>query len=98
MEFDLSKGVKLFQNLRTTGNRHVFNVTSHWMSEKYDGVRAIYLGNKQLVTCRGFRIDAPDSFFEGWPEGYIFDGELWIGKNNFENISEIGRASCRERV
>lgn len=91
--FDLSKGVKLFQNLRSSGTKLVFNVVGSWMSEKYDGVRAIYLGNDLLVTCRGQRIHAPPNFFIGFPKGYVFDGELWISRKNFETVSGLARKS-----
>ena len=94
-EFDISRGVKLFQNLRCFGNKHVFNVVGSWMSEKYDGVRAIYLGSEKLITCRGLRIEAPKSFFVGFPDGYVLDGELWISHNNFNTISGLVRKSSQ---
>ena len=93
--FDLSRGVKLFQNLVNPNKRHIFNVVGSWMSEKYDGVRAIYLGDGRLVTCRGHSIDVPVSFssFKGLPDGAVLDGELWMGRQNFGKISGLTRKS-----
>jgi len=86
--------VKLFQSLRGSRNNYVVNVEGCWVSEKYDGVRAIYLGEKgKLVTCRGIKIDVPRDFFEQFPEGYILDGELWINRQNFETIGGLSRKS-----
>ncbi len=46
------------------------------MSEKYDGVRALWNG-KQLISRQGKAIHPPDSFVEGLPSNYNLDGELW---------------------
>lgn len=91
--FNINEGVKLFQNLRGASGNFVINVKDAWMSEKYDGVRAFYIGHHQLVTCKGQRIDAPDWFFRHFPEGYLFDGELWLSNQNFDCISGLVRRS-----
>ena len=61
------------------------------MSEKYDGVRAIYLGNNILVTTRGDRINVPENFFQDFPEDLPLDGELWIDYQRFSTISGLVR-------
>ena len=91
--FNINEGVKLFQNLRGASGNFVINVKDEWMSEKYDGVRAFYIGHHQLVTCKGQKIDAPDWFFRHFPEGYLFDGELWLSNHNFDTISGLVRRS-----
>jgi len=50
------------------------NVSEWWVSEKLDGVRAIWNGEK-LHFRRGKLISAPDWFTENFPERLI-DGEL----------------------
>lgn len=53
----------------------------HWVSEKYDGVRA-YWNGRQMVTRSGAAIPAPQWFTQGWPEQPL-DGELWAGRGQF---------------
>ena len=61
---------------------------SGWlMSEKLDGVRAIWDG-KELLSKRGNPINAPDWFIEALPP-FAIDGELWTKRGDFENISSI---------
>ena len=53
----------------------------YWVSEKYDGVRGYWDGEK-LLTRGGERIAAPDWFTAGWPKTPL-DGELWAGRGQF---------------
>jgi DNA ligase-1 len=55
---------------------------AYWLSEKYDGVRGRWDG-QQLVSRGGQRIHAPAWFTAGWPE-HALDGELWAGRERFE--------------
>ena len=57
------------------------NVSEWWVSEKLDGVRAIWNGEK-LHFRSGKLISAPDWFTENFPE-QLMDGELWDGTRNF---------------
>ena len=52
-----------------------------WVSEKYDGVRGYWDGEK-LFTRSGQPIVAPTWFTAGWP-GVPMDGELWAGRGQF---------------
>ena len=65
------------------------------VSEKYDGVRALWDG--QVLRHRsGREVSAPRSFLAGLPEESV-DGELWLGRGRFETLSGIVRtASPRE--
>lgn len=65
------------------------DVAQYWVSEKLDGVRG-YWDGKQLMTRRGHLIVAPEWFTEVLPE-YPLDGELWIGREQFEAVSGIVR-------
>lgn len=61
---------------------------SGWlMSEKLDGVRAIWDG-KELLSKRGNPITAPVWFIDALPP-FSIDGELWTKRGDFENISSI---------
>lgn len=59
------------------------------VSEKLDGVRARWDG-QQLWSRGGLRIAAPAWFTAGWP-GQPLDGELWLGRGQFEATSALVR-------
>lgn len=58
------------------------DLRDYWISEKYDGIRACWNG-RTLVTRSGATIATPDWFVAGWP-AVPLDGELWIGRGEFE--------------
>ena len=57
------------------------DVTAYRVSEKYDGVRALWTGS-QLQSRQGLPIRAPAWFTAGWPAEPL-DGELWAGRGRF---------------
>ena len=57
-----------------------------WMSEKYDGVRGHWNGH-QLLSRRGTLLAAPDYFQAELPPGIALDGELWLGREKFEETA-----------
>ena len=57
----------------------------YWVSEKLDGVRARWDG-KQLVSRNGYRFNAPPWFVVSFP-AVPLDGELWMGRGAFEQVS-----------
>lgn len=62
-----------------------------WLvSEKLDGVRARWDG-RRLLTRNGDPIDAPAWFTAGWPSQAL-DGELWIARGRFQQVSDLVRA------
>ena len=63
------------------------DVPAYWVSEKLDGVRARWDG-KRLWTRGGYQVATPVWFTAGWPPEAM-DGELWIGRGRFEEISAI---------
>jgi DNA ligase-1 len=69
--------------------RDGIDVTQYLVSEKFDGVRAIWDG-KQLRFRSGNLIQAPKWFLEGLPAQPL-DGELWLGRGRFEQLSGIVR-------
>lgn len=65
------------------------------VSEKYDGVRALWDGS-QLRFRSGGTIHAPASFLDRLPP-VALDGELWLGRGRFEDLSAaVRRAVPRE--
>ena len=59
-------------------------VDTYWVSEKYDGVRALWNG-QQLHTRQGLPIAAPEWFTRDWP-AIALDGELWAGRGRFDHV------------
>ena len=66
------------------------DIADYLVSEKLDGVRARWDG-RQLLTRAGNRIDAPAWFTAGWPAQAI-EGELWLGRGQFQHVSDVVRA------
>ncbi|MBB1440937.1 DNA ligase [Shewanella sp. SG41-4] len=65
------------------------DVTEYLISEKLDGVRGYWDGSNML-TRSGRKVALPSSFTLGFPNTAI-DGELWLGRNRFEDISALVR-------
>jgi DNA ligase 1 len=57
-------------------------LADYWVSEKYDGVRGFWDGQK-LLTRSGQPINAPAWFTANWPAAPM-DGELWAGRGQFQ--------------
>jgi len=65
------------------------DVSKWWVSEKLDGVRAIWNGEK-LHFRSGNLIHAPLWFTANFPD-LPMDGELWVGRGTFDRLSGIVR-------
>ncbi|HUA82208.1 MAG TPA: DNA ligase [Dyella sp.] len=61
----------------------------YWVSEKYDGVRG-YWDGETLRTRSGNAIHAPAWFTANFPKTPL-DGELWVGRGQFEQASSTIR-------
>lgn len=57
----------------------------YWVSEKLDGVRA-YWDGERFLSRQGNVFHAPDWFTNGFPEQPL-DGELWMGRGRFSELS-----------
>ena len=57
-------------------------LADYWVSEKYDGVRGFWDGQR-LLTRGGQSINAPAWFTANWPS-MPMDGELWAGRGQFQ--------------
>ena len=69
--------------------RQQVDVSRYLVSEKLDGVRAIWDGNS-LRFRSGKEISAPHWFIAGLPKQAL-DGELWLGRGRFDRLSSIVR-------
>ena len=69
--------------------RNQADVAQYLVSEKLDGVRAIWDG-QTLRFRSGKEIHAPRWFVDGLPKQSL-DGELWLGRGSFERLSGIVR-------
>mgnify|MGYP003550974936 FL=1 len=61
------------------------DVTQYLVSEKYDGVRAVWDG-KTFTSRQGNEIHAPNWFTKGLPNTPL-DGELWLAHGQFDALS-----------
>jgi len=61
--------------------------TGWWWSEKLDGVRAYWDGEK-FITRQGNVYHAPDWFIAMFPK-HPLDGELWIGRGKFQQTISV---------
>jgi len=65
------------------------NLTKYLVSEKLDGVRALWDG-QHLRSRSGHLIHAPAWFTSGFP-AHPLDGELWTGRHQFDQVSAAVR-------
>ena len=65
------------------------DVALYLVSEKIDGVRAFWDG-QVLRTRSGNLVNAPRWFVENFPQ-HPLDGELWIGRGQFDRLSATVR-------
>jgi DNA ligase-1 len=77
-----------------TTYRSGLDVSDYWVSEKLDGVRGRWDGQR-LVTRAGQPIMPPRWFTAGWPKTAM-DGELWIGRGRFDEVSGLVRAGAAD--
>lgn len=69
--------------------RDEIDPAAYWVSEKLDGVRALWDG-RSLRFRSGQPIAAPPWFVAGLPSQPL-DGELWMARRSFERLSGIVR-------
>ena len=60
-----------------------------YISEKYDGYRARWMKQDNIFLSRNEKpFNAPDWFKQSIPDE-DFDGELWVGRDNFEKMGVV---------
>ena len=66
-----------------------FDPADFWVSEKLDGVRAIWDG--RILRFRSGRIVRAPAWFVAALPAQPLDGELWLGRGQFDALSAIVR-------
>ncbi len=61
----------------------------HWVSEKFDGVRAVWDG--QTLRFRSGRVIAAPAWFLSALPSMPLDGELWMARGQFDRVSAAVR-------
>ena len=71
--------------------------TGWWMSEKLDGVRAVWDGKtREFYSRNGNRFHAPEWFRAAMPATSL-DGELFIGRGKFQETVSIVRTQGEDK-
>jgi DNA ligase-1 len=69
------------------------DIANYWVGEKFDGVRGYWDGTR-MMSRQGNIIQTPLWFVDALPKTEL-DGELWLGRGQFDKLSGIIR---RHRV
>ena len=72
-----------------TGKKIPVNIINWYMTEKFDGRRAVWMGDGRLLNRNGKQIPAPDWFIKLLPSGIILDGELHMGRGGWGRTAAI---------
>ncbi|MGW7676254.1 DNA ligase [Shewanella sp. S23-S33] len=87
--------IQLATEFDATRTSQDINIQNFLISEKLDGVRG-YWNGKELFTRQGNAIATPIWFTVNFPN-YPLDGELWLGRGQFEAMSSLVRqASAKD--
>jgi len=70
------------------------NPTGYLMSEKLDGVRCLWTGER-LYSRNGNQFFCPPFFTKNWPNA-VLDGELWIARNTFQQCVRVVKKKTPE--
>jgi len=60
-----------------------------YVSEKFDGIRAIWDGEKFISRGQKVFTYVPDYFVKLMPPGIALDGEIWMARNMFKEVSRL---------
>ena len=63
------------------------DIKQYWISEKLDGVRARWDGEK-LISKNGYTFSVPTWFTHRFTN-VVMEGELWMSRNRYEKISSV---------
>lgn len=79
-----------------------------WASEKWDGIRALWDGEKMISRGSGVGKPKVYTFIPEWfkmtlPPGIALDGEIWIGRGLFQKTSRLstikpGKSYTQEQI
>lgn len=77
------------------GKTKVTDPTGWWMSEKFDGYRAVWTG-KEFLSRGGNKFEVPIFFKKRMPPGVPLDGELFMGRGGYESCGIFRRKHPKE--
>lgn len=86
---DENKDDRIDVALAEKWNPDKHNPTKYYMSEKLDGMRCVWDGKGALWSRNGNMIHAPGAFANALPRGVCLDGELWLGRQQFQDLMSI---------
>jgi len=78
-----NKPVLLAKEYKNKDWSNAVDPTGWWVSEKFDGYRAIWNG-KEFVSRQNNVYHVPDWFSALMPPSISLDGELWMGRERFQ--------------
>jgi DNA ligase 1 len=94
--FDVSGGVLLAKEFTKKDGSDAVNPVGWWASEKYDGYRAIWDGEK-FLSRNNKPLVVPTFISDLMPRGIALDGELWMGRGCFEQCGVFRRKRIVEK-
>ena len=63
-----------------------------WWSEKFDGYRAQWFCEEKVFYSRALKLfNAPDYYKMAMPPNVKIDGELWVGREHFQDMGVVRR-------
>jgi len=72
--------------------QNTLNPMDYWVSEKLDGVRALWDG--RTLRFRSGRVIAAPAWFTAALPATALDGELWMGRTSFDRLSATVRKTA----
>jgi DNA ligase 1 len=81
---------------KNNGEPSIPDIKGWWQSEKFDGYRAVWTGSK-FVSRTGKEFVSPKWFKELMPPQIPLDGELWMGRSQFEQCGGIRRKEPQDK-
>jgi len=102
----LYKDGKMIQLSKLLLKNHTQPPIGWYLSEKYDGLRGIWTG-KELIArpskkegqMKGKIFNyVPEWFINMLPQGISLDGELWLGRGKFQEISGLSNYKISKKI
>lgn len=94
---DSATGIKPAKQELMLANSYSSNhrLSDYWVSEKYDGYRA-YWDGQVLLSRAGNPLAVPPWFIKNFPRQPL-DGELWLGRGQFQMLSSLVKRGASEQ-
>ena len=91
-DFPWSSSIPEYVPLMLAKNHNNEDPTGWWISEKLDGVRC-YWNGYTFMSRTGKPYNPPSFFISSLPSDISLDGELWLGRKQFQECVSIARCS-----